>query len=162
MKQRRDKVEEIKKKTNYYSTRDLLQKYDESTAAETPVRKPQAPVQQAQGSAQGRPVNGQPVQGFATPKGHGVMPMVPGSAMPSIVGGMPQTPAATKGLDPRLASGESSFLPRLVVFNQRNEQQFCHLRIPSIHRESSGTTSSQTRSWATTIRISHPQAQDTR
>lgn len=30
-KRRREKVEEIKKKTNYYSTRDLLQKYDESS-----------------------------------------------------------------------------------------------------------------------------------
>ncbi|KAG6844127.1 hypothetical protein H0H87_009583 [Tephrocybe sp. NHM501043] len=30
LKQQRTKVEEIKKKTNYYSTRDLLQRYDES------------------------------------------------------------------------------------------------------------------------------------
>ncbi|CAA7269821.1 unnamed protein product [Cyclocybe aegerita] len=41
MKIRRDKVEEIKKKTNYYSTRDLLQKYDEAPSA-TPGR-PRAP-----------------------------------------------------------------------------------------------------------------------
>ncbi|KAG5642493.1 hypothetical protein DXG03_002717 [Asterophora parasitica] len=32
LKQQRTKVEEIKKKTNYYSTRDLLQRYDEPTA----------------------------------------------------------------------------------------------------------------------------------
>lgn len=31
MKKRREKVEEIKQKTNYYSTRDLLQKYDDSS-----------------------------------------------------------------------------------------------------------------------------------
>ncbi|KAJ3515675.1 hypothetical protein NLJ89_g1599 [Agrocybe chaxingu] len=37
MKIRRDKVEEIKKKTNYYSTRDLLQRYDEAPSA-TPGR----------------------------------------------------------------------------------------------------------------------------
>lgn len=41
MKTRREKVEEIKKKTNYYTTRDLLQKYDETNGpevAKTPVR----------------------------------------------------------------------------------------------------------------------------
>jgi ribosomal protein L40E len=37
MKERRTKVEEIKKKTNYYSTRDLLQRYDDSTPTNTPV-----------------------------------------------------------------------------------------------------------------------------
>ncbi|KAF4604441.1 hypothetical protein EYR40_001621 [Pleurotus pulmonarius] len=36
LKQQRTKVEEIKKKTNYYSTRDLLSKYDESTPINTP------------------------------------------------------------------------------------------------------------------------------
>jgi len=30
MKKKADKVEEIKKKTGYYSTRDLLEKYDEA------------------------------------------------------------------------------------------------------------------------------------
>ncbi|TFK23586.1 hypothetical protein FA15DRAFT_670405 [Coprinopsis marcescibilis] len=42
MKRRREKVEEIKKKTNYYSTRDLLQKYDDATPTETPMRRPNA------------------------------------------------------------------------------------------------------------------------
>jgi endoplasmic reticulum junction formation protein lunapark len=37
MKERRDKVEEIKKKTNYYSTRDLIQRYDVASPA-TPLR----------------------------------------------------------------------------------------------------------------------------
>ncbi|KDQ34229.1 hypothetical protein PLEOSDRAFT_1110894 [Pleurotus ostreatus PC15] len=36
LKQQRTKVEEIKKKTNYYSTRDLLSKYDESSPMNTP------------------------------------------------------------------------------------------------------------------------------
>jgi hypothetical protein len=60
MKQRREKVEDIKKKTNYYSTRDLLQKYDESSPGSPgPLRHrvpashqvpatPQRPVQQSQ------------------------------------------------------------------------------------------------------------------
>ena len=37
MKERRDKVEEIKKKTNYYSTRELIQRYDDGSPA-TPLR----------------------------------------------------------------------------------------------------------------------------
>jgi hypothetical protein len=37
MKERRDKVDEIKKKTNYYSTRDLIQRYDE-TSPSTPLQ----------------------------------------------------------------------------------------------------------------------------
>jgi hypothetical protein len=36
MKERREKVEEVKKKTNYYSTRDLIQRYDETSPA-TPL-----------------------------------------------------------------------------------------------------------------------------
>ena len=37
MKERREKVEEVKKKTNYYSTRDLIQRYDE-TPQVTPLQ----------------------------------------------------------------------------------------------------------------------------
>ena len=54
MKQRRDKVEEIKKKTNYYSTRDLLQKYDESSPAP-----PALPLRQRFSSSQPPPVTPQ-------------------------------------------------------------------------------------------------------
>jgi len=45
MKQQRRKVEEIKRKTNYYSTRELLQKYDETSRGQLPQRKgvPQPP-----------------------------------------------------------------------------------------------------------------------
>ncbi|KAG6865351.1 hypothetical protein C0991_003274 [Blastosporella zonata] len=43
LKQQRTKVEEIKKKTNYYSTRDLLQRYDDSPNAHQ--RAVTAPVQ---------------------------------------------------------------------------------------------------------------------
>jgi len=42
LKQQREKVEEIKKKTNYYSTRELLQRYDDSPSA-TPPRQQQRP-----------------------------------------------------------------------------------------------------------------------
>lgn len=38
MKQQRSKVEEIKKKTNYYSTRDLLQRYDDSASSPSTLR----------------------------------------------------------------------------------------------------------------------------
>lgn len=59
-KQQRDKIEEIKKKTNYYSTRNLIERYDEASqangAADSPLRRrmpggvsvpatPQRPVQ---------------------------------------------------------------------------------------------------------------------
>ena len=44
MKERREKVEEIKKKTNYYSTRDLIQRYDEISPA-TPLQPRVNPVQ---------------------------------------------------------------------------------------------------------------------
>jgi len=49
MKERRTKVEEIKKKTNYYSTRDLLQRYDDSTPTNTPVIPRTLPGQNAPG-----------------------------------------------------------------------------------------------------------------
>lgn len=39
-KKQHTKVEEIKKKTNYYSTRDLLQKYDPSSPSNSPQRQP--------------------------------------------------------------------------------------------------------------------------
>lgn len=54
MKNRREKVEEIKKKTNYYSTRDLLQKYDESSPS-TPLRQRLTPGQPPS-TPQGRPI----------------------------------------------------------------------------------------------------------
>ncbi|KAF9645401.1 hypothetical protein BDM02DRAFT_3101450 [Thelephora ganbajun] len=48
-KQQREKIEEIKKKTNYYTTRNLLDRYDESTLSPgAPQRRqpvPQTPVQ---------------------------------------------------------------------------------------------------------------------
>ena len=61
-KQQREKIEEIKKKTNYYTTRNLLDRYDESTSSpgvtthqrqavlpQTPVKAPQQQPNQKQG-----------------------------------------------------------------------------------------------------------------
>ncbi|KAF9476787.1 hypothetical protein BDN70DRAFT_881978 [Pholiota conissans] len=59
MKKRREKVEEIKKKTNYYSTRDLIQKYDEVTPSATPLRQ-RLPVGQIPQTPQGRPIPNAP------------------------------------------------------------------------------------------------------
>ncbi|KAF5328321.1 hypothetical protein D9611_013575 [Ephemerocybe angulata] len=88
MKLRREKVEEIKKKTNYYTTRDLLQKYDESAPAEaTPLRH--------RNPAPGQPVPGAP---FSTPQQPQLRPVNPN---------IPQTP--TKPLDPRLTALSPSF-----------------------------------------------------
>ena len=56
MKKRRDKVEEIKKKTNFYSTRDLLQKYDEASPSATPLRQRQPPGQAPPLTTPSRPV----------------------------------------------------------------------------------------------------------
>jgi len=43
LKEQREKVEEIKKKTNYYSTRELLQRYDDSPSGSPPQLKPGPP-----------------------------------------------------------------------------------------------------------------------
>jgi endoplasmic reticulum junction formation protein lunapark len=56
-KQQREKIEEIKKKTNYYTTRNLLDRYDESVSRPgTPQRRqvpPQTPVQPQPNQKQG-------------------------------------------------------------------------------------------------------------
>ncbi|KIK66209.1 hypothetical protein GYMLUDRAFT_192853 [Collybiopsis luxurians FD-317 M1] len=71
LKQQREKVEEIKKQTNYYSTRELLQRYDESSPAGSPnqqrsgpsqpptqpVTPQRQPVQQNNGSVLSTPVS---------------------------------------------------------------------------------------------------------
>ncbi|KAF8165987.1 hypothetical protein B0H34DRAFT_794299 [Crassisporium funariophilum] len=56
MKKRREKVEEIKKKTNYYSTRDLIQRYDESSPSPTPLRQRLIPGQLPPSTPQRQPV----------------------------------------------------------------------------------------------------------
>ncbi|PPR04846.1 hypothetical protein CVT24_007234 [Panaeolus cyanescens] len=83
MKRRRDKVEEIKKKTNYYTTRDLLQKYDEPTQVGTPLRQRFPPGQIP-----------------ATPQQR---PLAPGTARPN------QTPGPSAGLQAHLNPTTPSF-----------------------------------------------------
>lgn len=63
LKQQREKIEEIKKKTNYYTTRNLLDRYDESLSSpgtppqrrqpvpQTPIQPPRRQLNQKQGSA---------------------------------------------------------------------------------------------------------------
>lgn len=38
-KQQREKIEDIKRKTNYYSTRTLLERYDDAPGADSPLRR---------------------------------------------------------------------------------------------------------------------------
>ena len=56
VKERREKVEEVKKKTNYYSTRDLIQRYDETL--------PTTPLQPRLQPGQSLPVTPQQQQPF--------------------------------------------------------------------------------------------------
>ncbi|TRM59127.1 hypothetical protein BD626DRAFT_585796 [Schizophyllum amplum] len=86
LKQQRAKVEEVKKKTNYYSTRDLLQKYDESNLPGSPARPPPGSSPQ---TPQRRP--GQPGPSPAmTPMGLGGAP--PSPALRSQLAGPPPMP----------------------------------------------------------------------
>ncbi|KAH9482111.1 Endoplasmic reticulum junction formation protein lunapark [Psilocybe cubensis] len=86
MKKRRDKVEEIKKKTNYYSTRDLIQKYDDATPSATPLRArfPQGQVPPTTPMRPQGPVNGNSV---------------------------PQTPAPSSGLQAHLSPSTPAAYP---------------------------------------------------
>jgi len=84
MKKRRDKVEEIKKKTNYYTTRDLLQKYDEASTSATPLRQRVPP---------GRPP-----------------PTTPGRPVVPVNGNVPpQTPAPSAALQAHLSPGTPAY-----------------------------------------------------
>ncbi|KAJ8472430.1 hypothetical protein ONZ45_g16653 [Pleurotus djamor] len=68
LKEQRTKVEEIKKKTNFYSTRDLLSKYDD----QTPMNSPQ-PQQILRQRMNGAPpsIPQTPVAGMARPQTQG-------------------------------------------------------------------------------------------
>ncbi|PPR07247.1 hypothetical protein CVT26_012505 [Gymnopilus dilepis] len=85
MKKRRDKVEEIKKKTNFYSTRDLLQKYDEASPSATPLRQRQPPGQAPPPTTPSRPVG----------RVNGNIP--------------PQTPAPSAALQAHLSPGTPAY-----------------------------------------------------
>ena len=76
-KQQHTKIEEIKKKTNYYQMREMMAKYDETSGGPAPTspapRKPQQPVPQQPMPAtpQRRPIPQQvqqrPIQGSPNP-----------------------------------------------------------------------------------------------
>ncbi|KAG7447810.1 uncharacterized protein BT62DRAFT_930854 [Guyanagaster necrorhizus] len=72
MKERRTKVEEIKKKTNYYSTWELLQRYDENSPASSPLR--QRIVAQPQGSPSTptRPISNAESSALNTPQNRAI------------------------------------------------------------------------------------------
>lgn len=53
-KQQRETIEEIKKKTNYYSTRTLIERYDEGPGADTPLRR-RIPMQGLPGTPSATP-----------------------------------------------------------------------------------------------------------
>ncbi|KAF8888145.1 hypothetical protein CPB84DRAFT_1786333 [Gymnopilus junonius] len=84
MKKRRDKVEEIKKKTNYYTTRDLLQKYDEAVPPPALLRQRIPPGQ--------------------------ALPSTPGRMAPPANGNaQPQTPAPSAALQAHLSPGTPAY-----------------------------------------------------
>ncbi|KAK0499435.1 hypothetical protein EDD18DRAFT_1151180 [Armillaria luteobubalina] len=83
MKEQRTKVEEIKKKTNYYSTRELLQRYDENSPASSPLR--QRIVAQSQGTpgTPTRPSNGGTGPSILnTPQNQAAVPVSPPQPLP--------------------------------------------------------------------------------
>ncbi|GAA5997910.1 uncharacterized protein JCM10292_006900 [Rhodotorula paludigena] len=98
VKQKQDKVEEIKKKTGYYSTRDLLEKYDEALK-KGPGSAPSTPAKQPVKTGNKPPV---PFPGTpATPVRPGAPPSVqntPQRPFPPGTPGAPGTPANPAGM----------------------------------------------------------------
>lgn len=74
LKQQRTKVEEIKKKTNYYSTRDLLSKYDDGTPANSPQRPIPGGLQTQQNTPQRQPFPGKNRDPLRTPASQTAQP----------------------------------------------------------------------------------------
>ncbi|KAK0207135.1 hypothetical protein DFS33DRAFT_1382210 [Desarmillaria ectypa] len=84
MKEQRTKVEEIKKKTNYYSTRELLQRYDESSPAPSSLRQRSVVQPQGSPSTPTRPINGNLSSSVPnTPQNRAAMPVSPPPPGPS-------------------------------------------------------------------------------
>ncbi|KAF9002249.1 hypothetical protein BDQ17DRAFT_1280535 [Cyathus striatus] len=123
-KKQRLKVEEIKKKTNYYSTHDLLRRYDESNAS-SPMGTPQQQKQQQRGSMAPqtpmRPVpvpvgvNGRPMM-MGTPK----TPVMPVPIAP------PKKQWYDKLADALLGDDDSSNVPASSKYALICEKCFAH------------------------------------
>ncbi|KAF8839304.1 hypothetical protein BDN67DRAFT_1070147 [Paxillus ammoniavirescens] len=85
LKKQRAKVEEIKKKTNYYSTRNLIEKYDEqpsSGSGATPLRKRNVPAPSAPQTPLAPPPPVQQQQQLQTPNGQMKGPLLQLSPTP--------------------------------------------------------------------------------
>ncbi|KAF5369708.1 hypothetical protein D9615_010175 [Tricholomella constricta] len=80
LKEQRKKVEEIKKKTNFYSTRDLLQRYDESATPGLRQRLVPAPTQPSTPQRPPPPPNGNTL--LQTPNPFSPQPSTPLPSMP--------------------------------------------------------------------------------
>ncbi|GAA5904141.1 hypothetical protein JCM8208_003458 [Rhodotorula glutinis] len=78
VKQKQDKVEEIKKKTGYYSTRDLLEKYDEALR-KGPSSAPSTPAKQ-QAKSGAKPAPAPFPSTPSTPQGAAARPGTPAAA----------------------------------------------------------------------------------
>lgn len=155
LRQQRTKIEEIKKKTNYYNTRNLLERYDESPSTAKPADPPSALHRRAV------PVGisfGQGPQVPVTPQRQ----QVAGAVMPNGPA-PPQTPMSS-ALQNQLAGMSSSFAPPLspthssrflstpcMIFNPDRYVIATQVHLsPSDPSASSGTTRWPTRCWAMT------------
>ncbi|GAA5829100.1 hypothetical protein JCM5353_005279, partial [Sporobolomyces roseus] len=122
MKKKADKVEEIKKKTGYYSTRDLLEKYDEALRknAETRGSLPGTPIRQTGGKpgvgnlpvSASTPARLASASGPSTPQQHARSattnsPVQAGVPFPSSPAQLPFQPSAGPPLPPSLPQSRS-------------------------------------------------------
>ena len=129
-KTQREKIEEIKKKTNYYSTRTLIERYDQGAPApETPLRR-RVPTQ------------GPPGTPFATPQQRAA----PTPQPPKLV--TPQTPAQiSANLQQQLSRTCSLFFicHSQVMLKARSRRSMQHHLSGQFRRHASnGMTSSPT------------------
>lgn len=135
-------MEEIKKKTNYYSTRDLLQKYDENSPTPTPLRpkivppsdQPQTPQRQPLGPSQN--VNRTPVhkslqsqlsRSFASLFNFPITHATPSTAIPSSYpAGLPRKQWYDKLADAILGDDEQTLISAKSRYALICEKCFAH------------------------------------
>ncbi|GAA5989579.1 hypothetical protein JCM10908_000539 [Rhodotorula pacifica] len=109
VKQKQDKVEEIKKKTGYYSTRDLLEKYDEALRKGPTGSAPATPMKNATNAAGKTPTGAAGTPGTPARPAAG-SPATPTTPQGQIQGaGAPNVPATAPGtpLNPNLAGASA-------------------------------------------------------
>ncbi|TKA51701.1 hypothetical protein B0A53_05406 [Rhodotorula sp. CCFEE 5036] len=108
VKQKQDKVEEIKKKTGYYSTRDLLEKYDEALRKGAPGSAPSTPVKGAATPAGTKNAGATPGTPIRTTAGAPATPMTPQAQARNAPN--PATAPSTP-IHPNLAAGGGASAP---------------------------------------------------